>query len=167
MTDPHPTHDGPWTTEEATERRRPMLLLGIAAGTLVLGSVASTSAMLLSGWRYAPEREFTVAVYLQPDADERQRGAVENALTALPARDGVRLETRQEAYEKLRKKHAQDPRQLDGIEPETMPESLHLTAVGRNFDCGPIPGIRNLSGVDRIRVVLQPADGRWGAEVSC
>ena len=150
----------------SADRRRWLLFLAVAAGALVLGSIGSTSALLLSGWRHTPEREFAVAVHLQPDADERQRSAVEKALAQLPA-DGVRLETRQEAYEKLRKKYAQDPSQLEGVEPETMPESLHLTTIGRDFDCGPISGIRKLSGVDRIRVVLRPADGRWGAEVAC
>ncbi|SDT73107.1 cell division transport system permease protein [Actinoplanes derwentensis] len=160
---------GPWEPEsEKTEvDRRWLRLFGVAAGALVLGSVASTTAMLIAGWRYAPEREFTVAVYLEPDAGTDQRDAVRGALARLPARDGVRLETREEAYAKFREKVSNDPEQLAGVMPEMLPESLYLIAPGRSFDCGPIPGIRDLSGVDRVRVVMKPQAGRWGAEIGC
>lgn len=133
----------------------------------MLGSVGSTTAMLLSGWRYTPEREFTVAVYLEPDAAPKQRDAARDALARLPDGSGVRLETREEAYDRFRERVSNDPEQLAGVEPESMPESLHLVATGRGFDCGPIPAIRDLSGVDRVRVVMRPLAGRWGAEVGC
>ena len=161
MTDPHPTDE----PSAATSRRR-IPTLAIAAGALILGAIASTSTMLIAGYRYTPEREFTVAVHLLPDADDRQRAAVEKALARLPARDGVRLETRQEAYEKLRARSA-GPEQMEGVEADSLPESLHLTTVGRDFDCAPIPRIRKLDGVDRVRVVLRPLPGRPGAELGC
>lgn len=173
MTDPNPTDDvldvDSWApeTEKPEAERRWLRLLAVAAGALVLGSVASTTAMLLSGWRYTPEREFTVAVYLEPDAGRSQRDAVHEALTELPDHDGIRVETREEAYAKFRERVAYDPEQLAGVDPQTMPESLHLTTVGRGFDCGPIPAIRDLSGVDRVWVTMKPHAGRWGAQVGC
>lgn len=158
MTDPHPTDNG---------TPRWVRLFAAAAGAVVLGSVGSTTAMLLSGWRYTPEREFTVAVHLEPDTAVKQRDAVRDALARLPDGAGVRLETREEAYAKFRERVSNDPEQLAGVEPESMPESLHLVTTGRSFDCGPIPAIRDLSGVDRVRVVMRPQAGRWGAEVGC
>ncbi|WP_430779749.1 permease-like cell division protein FtsX [Actinoplanes sp. G11-F43] len=173
MTDPHPTDDvldvDSWApeTEKPEARRGWLRLFGVAAGALLLGSVASTSAMLFSGWRYTPEREFTVSVLLDPDAETAQRDAVHRALDGLPARDGVRLETREEAYAKFREQVANDPDQLAGVDPASMPESLRLTTVGRGFDCGPISAIRKMSGVARVWVVMKPQAGRWGAEVGC
>ncbi|BEL10472.1 hypothetical protein Q0Z83_086630 [Actinoplanes sichuanensis] len=159
MSDPQPTDD--------LSGRRWLRLLAVVAAALVLGSIASTTAMLLAGWRYVPEREFTVAVVMQPDADTTQREAVQRRLGELPAVDGVRLQTREQAYEKLRQRVAGDPTQMEGIEAATMPESLHLTTVGRDFDCGPLPLIRKMSGVDRIRVVMRPDGSRPGAELGC
>ncbi|MEU4621010.1 permease-like cell division protein FtsX [Actinoplanes sp. NPDC023801] len=174
MTDPQPTHD-PFDVESWTEKadkprpasRRWLHLLGTAAGALVLGAVASTTVMLVAGWRYVPEREFTVAVSMEPDADLRQRDAVEQALGALPARDGIRLETREQAYQKLRERAGNDPVQLEGVTAESMPESLSLTTVGRDFECGPLPAVRKMAGVDRVRVVMRPGAGRPGAELVC
>jgi cell division protein FtsX len=159
MTDPQPTDD--------PSDRRWLRLLAVAAAALVLGSIASTTAMLLSGWRYTPEREYTVAVFMLPDADAAQRDAVRRKLGVLPAVDGVRVETREQAYEKLRQRVSGDPTQMEGIEAATMPESLHLTTVGRDFDCGPLPSIRKMAGVDRIRVVMRPDGSRPGAELGC
>ncbi|MFC4066166.1 permease-like cell division protein FtsX [Actinoplanes subglobosus] len=158
MIDPQPTH-------EPTRRR--LQLLAVAAVALVSGSAVSTTVMLVAGWRYEPEREYAVTVFLQPDADTAQREAVQRRLGQLPAVDGVRVETRDQAYEKLRQRVAGDPTQMEGIEPATMPESLHLTTVGRDFDCGPLPSIRKMAGVDRIRVTTRPAGGRPGAELAC
>jgi cell division protein FtsX len=166
MTDPQTIHDPMDSGEPAADRRGWLQLVAVAAGALVLGSVASTGAMLFAGYRYTPEREYAVAVHLYPDADASQRSAVERALGRLPATNGVRLETRQQAYEKLRARTS-DPVQLEGVEPESMQESLHLTTVGREFDCAPIPPIRKLEGVDRVRVVLKPEPGRPGAEMAC
>jgi cell division protein FtsX len=159
MTDPQPTHD--------PSGRRRLQLLAVAAVALVLGSAVSTTVMLLAGWRYHPEREFTVAVFLLPDADSTQREAVQRKLGQLPAIDEIRVETREQAYEKLRVRVGGDPTQMEGIEAATMPESLHLTTVGRDFDCGPLPSIRKMDGVDRIRVVMRPEGGRPGAELGC
>jgi cell division protein FtsX len=159
MSDPQPTDD--------PSGRRWLQLLAVATAALVLGSIASTTAMLLAGWRYMPEREFSVAVFMQPDADTGQREAVQRRLGGLPAVDGVRVETREQAYEKLRQRVSGDPTQMEGIEAATMPESLHLTTVGRDFDCGPLPSIRKMAGVDRIRVVMRPESGRPGAELGC
>lgn len=174
MTAPQPTDgpfdDGPWT-EEAEETppagRRWLHLLVAAAVALVLGSVASTTVMLVAGWRYVPEREFTVSVAMEPDADARQRDAVKQALGVLQSRDGVRLETREQAYQRLRERVGNDPVQLEGITVDAMPESLSLTTVDRDFDCGPLPAVRRMSGVDRVRVVVRPGFGRPGAELVC
>jgi cell division protein FtsX len=174
MTDPQPTHD-PFDVESWTEEdeephpagRRWLHLLGTAAGALVLGSVASTTVMLVAGWRYVPEREFIVSVSMEPDADMRQRDAVKQALRVLPARDGIRIETREQAYQKFRERAGNDPVQLEGITADSMPESLSLTTVGRDFDCGPLPAVRKMTGVDRVRVVMRPGAGRPGAELVC
>ncbi|GAA1585502.1 permease-like cell division protein FtsX [Actinoplanes couchii] len=160
MSDPHPT-------DNVSSAPRWLRLFAVAAGAVVLGSLASTTAMLLAGWRYAPERQFSVAVYLEPDAGTDQREAVQDALGGLPEGTGVRLETREEAYARFRERVANDPDQLAGVDAGSMPESLHLITNGRSFDCDPIPGIRKLSGVDRVRVVMKPLAGRWGAEVAC
>ncbi|MEV0897059.1 hypothetical protein [Actinoplanes sp. NPDC049802] len=130
--------DGDVLTVE--RNRRWLLLLTVAAVTLILGAVSATGVMYFSGWRHMPEREFTVAVYMVPDASAEQRAAVREALGGLPAVDGVRLE----AY-----------------------ESLHLTTVGRDFDCAPIPAIRESAGVDRVRVTMRPRGRRVGAVLGC
>ncbi|GIE81069.1 hypothetical protein Aph02nite_70190 [Actinoplanes philippinensis] len=155
------------TNDPLPSGRRSLQLLAVAAAALVLGSVASTAVMLLAGWRYTPEREFTVAVFMEPDADTGEREAVQRRLGQLPAVDGVRVETREQAYEKFRRRVGGDPTQMEGIEAATMPESLHLTTVGRDFDCGPLPSIRKMAGVDRIRIVMRSEGGRPGAELGC
>ncbi|MDI6102828.1 permease-like cell division protein FtsX [Actinoplanes sp. NEAU-A12] len=166
MSDPQPTDDLLEPESRPTSGPSWLHLLAAAAGALVFGTVASTGVMLFAGYRYTPEREFSVSVHLYPDADVRQRAAVETAMRRLPAEDGVRLESRQQAYEKLRARST-DPVQWEGVDAESMPESLHLTTVGRDFDCAPIPGIRKLDGVDRVRVVMRPEAGRPGAEWGC
>ncbi|MBW6438203.1 hypothetical protein KZ829_31190 [Actinoplanes hulinensis] len=124
---------------DVERNRRWLLLLAVAAVTLILGAASATGVMYYAGWRHTPEREFTVAVYMVPDASVEERSAVREALGGLPAVDGVRVED----------------------------EALRLTALGRDFDCSPIPVLRASAGVDRVRVTMRPLGRRVGAVLGC
>ena len=156
-------------TEPSTDQpsRRAPMLFGVAAGALVAGALASTTALLVAGYRYAPERRFEVTVTLQDEATDEQKSAIRAELAELPAGDEVRFETREQALARYRKSWEDDPERVAGVQVESMSEAFHVTATGRDFDCSPIPGIRELAGVERTWVVLRPNGSRPGAELAC
>ncbi|MEU4424260.1 permease-like cell division protein FtsX [Actinoplanes sp. NPDC024001] len=159
------------TPEAEAERResprRWLLLVAVAGAALVIGAVAATSVMIAAGWRYQPDRQFEVAVFLEPGITAEQRSAIRSELTGFPGAGDVRLETRDQALARLREAWKHQPDRVEGIQVETMSESFRLVAVGREFDCGPVPGIRRLPGVERVWIVMHATSSRYGAELGC
>ena len=154
------------SSADEPSRRTPMLF-GVAAGALVAGALASTTVLLVAGYRHVPERRFEVTVTLQDAATAEQRSTVHSELADLPADGEVRFETREQALKRYKQSWKDDPERVAGVQVESMPEAFHVTSTGREFECGPIPGIRELSGVDRAWVVMRPSGSRPGAELAC
>lgn len=143
-------------------------LLAATAAALVVGATVASSVLLLAGYRYLPERRFEVVVYLEPEITVEQRAAVESSFPAgLSSGGTVRFETREEALARLRERWKDQRDRVEGIQLESMSESFRLTSIAREFDCAPIPAIRELPGVERVWVVMRPAQSKYGAELSC
>ncbi|MFF0377623.1 permease-like cell division protein FtsX [Actinoplanes missouriensis] len=140
-------------------------MLVVAAAALFAGAAASSTVMLVSGWRYAPVRSFEVTVELADSATEEHKAAVRSELDDVPGE--VVFESREEALTRFRKEWKDDPERVAGVQVESMSESFRLTSEGREFDCAPIPRIRELPGVERLWVVMQPTASRPGAEIGC
>ncbi|MFG3711040.1 permease-like cell division protein FtsX [Micromonospora sp. NPDC049460] len=68
----------------------------------------------------------TLTVLLDRDVTAAQKSVVEQRLRAMPSVTGVAFETREQAYEKLRK---DSPDLVADLDPENLPESLHATVT--------------------------------------
>ncbi|MEV6305854.1 permease-like cell division protein FtsX [Actinoplanes sp. NPDC051861] len=147
--------------------RRFVQTLAITAAALALGAVASTSVMLFAGWRYTPERKFEVAVFLEPEVSESEKETILAELSTFPDAGEVRLETRDEALARLKETWKHQPDRVEGIQIESMSESFRFVAAGRGFDCGSVPGIREMAGVERVWIVMRATPSRYGAELAC
>lgn len=137
----------------------------VAAVALLAGVAISSTVMLLSGWRYVPERTFELTVELADDATEEQKVAVRSELDGLPGE--IVFETREQALTRFRERWKDDPERVAGVQVESMSASFRHTSTARNFDCAPIPRLRELPGVERLWVVMQPTASRPGAEIGC
>jgi cell division protein FtsX len=68
----------------------------------------------------------TLTVLLDHDVTAAQKDVVEQRLRAMPSVEGIAFETRDQAYEKLRK---DSPDLLGDLGPENLPESLRATVT--------------------------------------
>ncbi|MFE9654961.1 permease-like cell division protein FtsX [Micromonospora sp. NPDC006431] len=68
----------------------------------------------------------TLTVLLDQDVTAAQKSVVEQRLRAMPSVEGVAFETRDQAYEKLRK---DSPDLLADLDPEHLPESFRATVT--------------------------------------
>ncbi|MFG2105572.1 permease-like cell division protein FtsX [Micromonospora chersina] len=68
----------------------------------------------------------TLTVLLDQDVTSAQKSVAEQRLRAMPSVEDVALETRDQAYEKVRK---DSPELLADLGPEDLPESLHATVT--------------------------------------
>ncbi|MFC7535293.1 permease-like cell division protein FtsX [Actinoplanes sp. GCM10030250] len=164
MTHGDPDGDAPPPSEPS---RRLRMMLAVTAAALVIGAAASTSVLLLAGYRYVPDRKFEVAVFLEPDISAEDKAVIRAELDEFPDGGAVRLETRDEALARVKETWKHQPDRVEGIQLESMSESFRLISVAREFDCGPVPEIRELAGVERVWIAMRPAGGRYGAELSC
>lgn len=146
--------------------RRWALGVALAGGSMVIGAVVAVAVLLVAGWRHVPDRRYDVAVFLTPSITAGDRAAVRARLERLPAVDGVRLETRQEAYDKFRKTWAGRPEAAD-VSADALPESFRVTTRGEEFDCGPVRGLYDAPGVQQVTIVAPAAEDRPGSELFC
>ncbi|MCA2219413.1 permease-like cell division protein FtsX [Jidongwangia harbinensis] len=133
---------------------------------LAAGAAGAVSVLLVSGWRKPLDREYQVSVFLKDDITEAQRTAVQTELAKFPARDGVRFESRAEAFKRFEElwKDEQDKPQ---VEADDLPESFRLTVIATEFDCAPLRAVGALPGVNRPIVSMMPAKGRPGSAIAC
>lgn len=154
-------------TPEAPARRRrwlPLVVVGVVA--LLVGAVAATVTVLALGGGPAQHR-YSVAVFLTHDATPQQKDAIRTKLGTLHPVDGIRFESRQQAYARFKEMFKDKPDLVNGTDPDSLPESFRLTTSGTEFDCAAFTKVRHLPGVDNT-VVVQPAvHGHPGAEVAC
>jgi cell division protein FtsX len=152
--------------DRSARRRRVVLMVATAAAAMLVGAVTATAAILLLD-EGPPQHRYDVSVFLDHDISAEQRDAVESALAALHPVDGIRFESREQAYQRFQDMFRDEPELTESTEPEDMPESFRLTTTGEVFDCAALRSVRQLPGVAETVVVQVPADERPGAAVHC
>lgn len=155
------------TTIDPPQRRRLLIHFAVAAGALLLGAVASTGVLILSGWRYQPEREFAVTVFMERDATEQQKSAVRAVLDRIPSDNGVEVESKEEAFARFQELYRDRPDFTESVEAKDMPESFKVTSRARSFDCVQVRPLTNLGGVDEYNVIMTPTKARTGSRLGC
>ncbi|MEU7800325.1 permease-like cell division protein FtsX [Micromonospora arborensis] len=138
-----------------------MLVGGVAA---IVGALVAT-AVTLAVTRTQPH-EYVVSVFLQQDATDEQKAAVESALDALEPVER-KFESREQAWENYRKLFKDRPDLLAAGSLEAMPESFRVTTKSRVFDCALLVDVRDLAVVDKIQVIQRPTEDEAGAEIAC
>jgi len=153
-------------TDPAPAPRRSWVVLAVVAALLV-GALLSAAVMLVLDRYGEPENRYQISVFLERDATAEQRSGVASALQALESVDGVRFESREQAFQNLKGLYEETPELIKDFRADQMPESFRLTTTGDVFDCAPIARVRELPGVDEIMVIQVPADGQPGAKIGC
>ncbi|MFC6017049.1 permease-like cell division protein FtsX [Plantactinospora solaniradicis] len=143
------------------------VLAAVAAAAMLVGAAIATTVLLVVVQVGQPEQRYEVGVILDLDVTAEQKSTIEAALAALRPVDGIRLQSREETWEKFKEQYKDQPDLLNSAQPGSMPESFRLRSTGKTFDCGALAPVRKLSGVDEITVFQLPADGRPGAIVDC
>jgi cell division transport system permease protein len=144
-------------------------VLVVALGlVLVLGGGIATAVLLVTGRLGPATHRYEVTVYLSHEVTAEQRAAIESALAGLHPIEGVRFESREQAYENFKRIFKDSPDLVDSVKPDTLPESYHLSTRGKEFDCAALAPVRSRPGIDEI-MVMQVPDGkdRPAAQVHC
>ncbi len=110
---------------------------------------------------------YNVAVVLKHDVTAEQKAAIESAAHALHPVDGIRFETREQAWQNYKEIFKDQPDMVAQVSPDALPESFRLTTQAKEFDCAPVGAIRELPGVEQVTVVQQSTNGHAGAPVRC
>jgi cell division protein FtsX len=147
-------------------RRRWIALVVVGVAALLVGAGIATVTVLSVATRPEQHR-YAVAVFLTHDATSSQKDAIRTALKALHPVDGIRFETREQAYQRFKEQFKDDPNLVNGTRPDSLPESYRLTTSGTNFDCSAFTKIRHLPGVDDATVVQTATHAHPGAVIQC
>ncbi|WP_230689765.1 permease-like cell division protein FtsX [Catellatospora paridis] len=127
-------------------------------GLLLVGALTATGVMALTG-RLVPENRFTVTVYLDRDIDAGQKAALQSALAALDGVEGVKYESREEAWQLSQQLLKADPALAAKIKVDDLPDSFNADFAEVVFDCERLTPLTSMAGADTI-VVLQRSNGR-------
>lgn len=108
-----------------------------------------------------------ISVFLNEDATEQQKQAIETRLRAVPGATEVRFESREQAYQRFKELFKDQPDLLAQVNPDSLPESLVLTVRDRAaFDSAAASPLRTellaLPGVDDVVLPGKPGDGAVG-----
>ena len=148
-------------------RRRWVLVLAVAVA-LAVGAGVATAVLLVTGRLGSATHRYEVTVYLAHDVTTEQRAAIESALAGLHPIEGVRFESREQAYENFKRIFKDSPDLVESTKPDTLPESYHLSTRGKEFDCAALAPVRSRPGIDEIMVMQAPdGKGRPAAQVQC
>jgi cell division protein FtsX len=146
-------------------RSRPVRVVAMVGLMAVVAGAAFAAGYLVG--RPGSDR-YSVTVYLDLDTTDDQRQAVKAAMEDLRPVDGVRFQTRAEAWEHFQDTYQQRaPEIVDGSSPDSLPESFRLVTVRRAFQCSAVAPVRALPGVDQISIVQVPTKTQPGATVGC
>lgn len=127
----------------------------MAVIALVVGVGLGAGGVLVAPWVAArldpPEYMFGVNIFLRAGVTDAQRDEVRAGLAGI---DGVRYESREQAYENFKELYKDSPDLVDSVKPDTLPESFRFERRGTEteFDCGLIAPVKDLSAVDDISV---------------
>ncbi|WP_433291709.1 permease-like cell division protein FtsX [Actinoplanes sp. CA-030573] len=156
----------PVVPERRPARALWLVALLTAAVSMLLGVGIGAGALLVGGWRYQPDREFNVSVFLKEGATAAEKSAIQAELAKMPAKDGVHLETKAEAYQRFKELWKDDP-QAPEITPDVLPESFKLVVVGKEFDCAPVRTVRKLPKVGDVIIAAAVTEKHPGLGVHC
>lgn len=152
---------------ESTKQPRLWLVtLVVAAVSMLLGVAVGGGTLYLTGWRYQPDRAFSVIVFLKEGTTAEQKAAIQATLEKMPSRNGVHLETKAEAYAHY-KELFKGETLSEYITPDTLPESFRLSIVAKEFDCKPVFELRKLPGIGQIIVGTAVTKKHPGGSVVC
>jgi cell division protein FtsX len=164
---PPPAASPPPAPSAPPARRRRRIVLVTAAVVVVLVGAIAVAAIVTFGRDREPRHRYEVTVFLEADVTAEQKAAVEPALRALHPVDGVRFESREQAWARFRERFKDKPDLVASTKAESMPQSFRLATTGRVFDCAALAPVRQLPGVNQIVVVQVPAKDSPGATVEC
>ncbi|MBE1488152.1 permease-like cell division protein FtsX [Plantactinospora soyae] len=157
----------PATPGRSVPARHWAVLAGVAAVAMLVGAAIATTVLLVVVQVGQAQHRYEVGVLLDLDATAEQKDVIKSALTALRPVDGIRLQSREETWERFKEQFKDQPDLVNAARPESMPESFRLRSTGKTFDCEALTPVRRLPGVDEITVLQLPADGRPGAVIDC
>lgn len=143
-----------------------LIALLTAAVSMLLGACVGAGALLFAGWRYQPDREFNVSVFIKEGATAAEKSAIQAELAKMPAKNGVHLETKAEAFQHFKELWKDDPQAPD-ITADVLPESFKLAVVGKEFDCAPIRTVRKLPKVADVIITAMVTKKHPGLTVHC
>jgi cell division protein FtsX len=136
--------------------RRPVLIAAVAVLVLATGGVLATvwyRHVHANPATPAAHRGYAVSVFLDLDATDADKRAIEAALPDLHPVGGIQFENHQQAWQRFQEEFKDSPDLLKSTKPENLPESYRLTVADLAPVCPAVHRIRKLSGVDEVITV--------------
>lgn len=144
-----------------------MLLPALAVAAMLCGAGTASAVTFLvvrDDRGSQPAREYEVRVFLDVDTTAEQKAAVQAALSSrYPGT--IRVETREEAYQRFKELYKNEPDLVEKVRPDSFPESLLVTTTAKVFDCAALAPVARMDGVDSARVWQLAAGERPRAAV--
>lgn len=135
---------------------RPGRLIAVVAVVALLVGVGATVAVFLVPYVYhrlnPTEYTFEVSVWLNSDISAADRDAVRSGLAGIDTVDGVKYESREQAYERFKELFKDSPDLVESVTPDSLPESFYFMTKQAEFDCGILDPVADLPAVDDIAV---------------
>lgn len=102
---------------------------------------------------HALKESVEISVFLEMDAAESEKLAVEAALREVPGSSEVRFRSRDEAYELFKKTFEDEPELVARVRPEDLPESFWFTLADRTTVEPVLADVRQLPGVAEANIL--------------
>jgi hypothetical protein len=155
----HNGRSAPW--------RRWVVLVVAAVAAMLAGACAATAVTVLVVRDEPPQEthRYEVRVALEAEATAEQKLAVQAALTSTYPAGTVRLETREEAFERFKERFKGQPEEIAGIPLEAMAESFVTATTAQAFDCSALSPVEPMEGVDIVHVRRLASPGQPEAAV--
>jgi cell division transport system permease protein len=133
------------------------LVASVGTAVVILGAMVAlpgtTHSPVASSSSPAPssvtEAEKQVTVFLDSAVTEEQKRAIDSALRKLPSVEGVRFESRQEAYARFKEQFKDAPDLVAATKPDSLPESFRVTLRTASGYCE-VARVRSLPGVSEV-----------------
>jgi cell division protein FtsX len=140
-----------------------VVLLAVAVAAMLCGAGAATAVtvLVLRNDQAPQTHRYEVRALLEADATTEEKAAVESTLSTLYPGGTIRVESRDEAYQRFREVFKDDAELLNTVQPSDLSESLLLTTEAKTpFDCAALSPVERTDGVDAVRVRQLGAGGR-------
>lgn len=132
-----------------------VLLPALAVAALLCGAGAASAVtfLVVRDDAGAPSaRQYEVRVFLDVEATAEQKAAVESALSSRYPAGTIRVETREQAYQRFKELYKDEPDLLEAVRPDSFPESLLVTTTAKVFDCAALAEVERMDGVGSANV---------------